>query len=64
MSAADIELWAACETCSRSFFVPPATLAAPESVICPVCAEPPTRVEQRSGDAVVGVHMVCADPKV
>lgn len=56
MNAPDAELWAACDTCSRSFFVSSAASAAPETVICPVCGEVPARFEQRAGDEVVAVR--------
>ena len=61
MNAAETELWGVCDTCSRAFFVPSDTLTALDSVVCPVCSEPPTRLEQRSGDAVVDVLLVAPD---
>lgn len=57
----DVELWAACDTCSRSFFVTSDGATAPEGVVCPVCAEPPARFERRRGDKIVGVAALAPD---
>lgn len=58
---ADVELWAACVTCSRSFFVTSDGATAPDGVACPVCAEPPARFEWRRGDKIVDVKALAPD---
>ena len=61
MSAPDTELWAVCQPCNRSFFVASEAMGRPETVMCPVCAEVPERIEQRAGDQIIGVHALTPD---
>jgi hypothetical protein len=61
VDAPDIEMWAVCGPCSRSFFVPADRASQPETVICPVCAEMPARLERRCGDDVIVVTPVAPD---
>lgn len=61
MHGPDVELWAVCTTCDRSFFVASEATGLPATVMCPVCAEMPERVEQRAGDRIVGVQALVPD---
>lgn len=50
-----MDIWATCEECVRTFYVPDSALEDLSQARCPVCDMTPERFEARGGDATVGV---------
>ena len=51
------EMWAYCDPCGRSFYVPAGSDEQVARTQCPVCASEPTSVEMRSEAPVLEVAL-------
>ena len=55
------EMWAFCEPCSRSFYVPSTTGEQMARTFCPVCSTQPARFEVRTATSSFDVSVARAD---
>ena len=56
------EMWAYCDPCGRSFYVPFSTGEEMARTRCPVCASEPANFEVRTDGSSFGVSVVDEDP--
>ena len=55
-----MDIWATCETCVRTFYVPDSAIDDLTQTRCPVCDTQPHQFESRNGGAIFEVAVASA----